>query len=233
MRDYSERIRKLLALAADQAGTPEGEAAARIARRLMIARARQMDGLSPADRQARDPYVRAPLAIGGGESWRRRLAAAVARHCECRLAWSWANREAALYGPRSGTEIAEFLYTVLARRVDGARAAFSARLEAPDDQRARREGGFCHSAVLALEGRLEALRRQEDTRDPEGGALVVSARHRLEEWLREQGIPFRPPPSAPHAFSQDGYLFGHRVPIQDGVTRGDDSDQIPERANGC
>jgi len=220
MSARQDRIRKLLALAADQAGTPEGELAAKIARQMVMDRARELAGLPHMERRALEPYVRRPLSLGGDSGWRRRLGSAVARHCACRLAWSWKERTAALYGPTSGVEIAEFLYLHASGRIERAVGAFMAGRAIPEERLAEVERAFCHSAVLALEGRFDALRRQELKVDPEGTALVVAVDRDLDAWIDEEGIPSRPPPFARHAFSGQGYAFGNEVPLQDAVRGG-------------
>jgi len=220
MNARQDRIRKLLALAADQAGTPEGELAAKLARQMVTARARELAGLPHARRRAAEPYIRRPISLGGDSGWRRRLGSATARHCACRLAWSWKERSAALYGPTSGVDIAEFLYLHASSRIERAVTTFLAEREIPEARLAEVERAFCHSAVLALEGRFDGLRRQELTADPEGTALVLAADRDLDAWLNEEGIPSRPPPFSRHAFSGQGYAFGNEVPIQDAVRGG-------------
>ena len=114
-----DRIRKLFALAADQSDTPEGETAARVARRLMHEHDVQLSQLSPQQREDADPFTRQTLLLGGSEQWRCRLLSVVARHGECVASWRPGAGQGSLYGRRSSVEVTEYLFVVLSR--DGAR----------------------------------------------------------------------------------------------------------------
>lgn len=208
------RIRKLLALAADQHGTPEGEAAARLARR-MIARY-DLDG---ADMRIRDqdPIVRRPMTVDGQVLWRRRLASAVARHCECALSWAPDQGRAFLYGRRSGIAIAEYLHAVLLREVEGARILHDESLPmmTGEKERERILADFTGSAVLAVENRLSALRREESGTEPELCALVSRRGEELRDWMKEQGLQFRKAAPSVFGYHAEGYAAGHAIAIFD------------------
>lgn len=208
------RIRKLLALAADQHGTPEGEAAARLARRL-IARY----DLGGADLRARDqdPIVRRPMAVDGQVLWRRRLASAVARHCECALSWSPSKGRAFLYGRRSGIAIAEYLHAVLLREVQAARADHDEQFPPMIGEKVREQvlADFTGSAVLAVENRLAALRREESGAMPEQCALVSRRGEELRDWMNDNGLHFRKAAPSVFGYHPEGYAAGHAIALFD------------------
>lgn len=211
-----ERIRKLLAVAADQPGTPEGESAARIARRLMAEHDVAGRDLDP---RAVDPIGRVPLAVDGTVRWRRKLAAAVARHCECVLSWSPGQGNAYLYGRTSGIALAEYLLAVFQREVEEARTRFDHDLPLmmPEADRRSRWSDFCGSAVLAIEIRLRGLREEEARVRPEDCVLVSRRGEELRDWLDEQGVRFKK--GAPDIFHYDpeGYAAGQRIVVHDAV----------------
>lgn len=224
------RIRKLLALAADQRGTPEGESAARIARRL-IARY----DLAGQDLHAPvvDPIARIALDLDGSIRWRRKLAAAVARHCACVLSWSPGEGRAWIYGRCSGVAVAEYLLVLLQREVEQA-------AEKLDDERpmmvrdtdwAQRRADFCGSAVLAVENRLLAMRQDEQRAEPEQCALVQRRADELRDWLEQQGMAFKK--GAPDIFRYDpqGYAAGNSIALRDAV-RGETPDEPATEAAG-
>jgi hypothetical protein len=213
-----ERIRKLLALAHDQEGTPEGEAAARRARALMRAQSVALADLDPAERAARDPIVRRALDLGGKEHWRRQLAGQVALHCECVLTLARGDGGAFLYGHRSGVDIAEYLLVLLGREVEKAREA-RFRPELDRASRARDLQDFTQSAVLALQNRLRALRLGEGA--GEETRLVHQRTRELHAWLEARGYRFKPAPPSPFGYHQEGYEAGHRIPMHDAVAVGD------------
>ena len=216
------RIAKLLRLARDQEGTPEGDAAARIARKLMRqsahARARAWSARSDL------PVVQRRVELHHRWPWRRRLAAAVARHCACVAAWPQRGSHVLLFGAVGSLDIADYLLEVLLRELDCARAAWLTRQadhvpgEPPGPELARRTTGFCSSAVRAVEARLRALREEESTVDPTGHALVRDEARSVDHWLQDQGITLKAGAPDPYAFRKDGWTAGHAIALHDAVT---------------
>lgn len=209
------RIQKLLALAADQQGTPEGEAASRLARKLL---ARFDLGEEDLRLAGIDPIVRRAFPLDGTVLWRRRLAAAVARHCECALTWSAAEGRAWIYGRRSGIAVAEYLHAVLVRELEGARADQEAQSPPmlPEAERRRRLADFTGSAVLAVEHRLAALRGDE-ARAAEPYALLSRRRAELHDWMKDQGLRFRPAPPSVFGYHPEGYALGHAIALREAL----------------
>lgn len=209
-----ERLAKLLALAQDQAGQPEGELAAEKARAL-LRRLASDRAAAPAPAGEPDPFERRSRALGAPSPWRRRLAASVAAHCACVCAWPAATDQVALFGRASALAICDYLIDVLMREVvdrrDGWRAAH------PDATGAE-INGFCHSAVTAIEHRLRDSRAEERRAWADAHALVLRDRDRLEDWLQAQGLDWQPAKPSPYGFSRDGYAAGHAIPVHDGLS---------------
>ncbi len=216
------RIRKLLHLAQDQEGTPEGETAARIARRLMRqtahARAREWS-------QRSDITVRKrTLDLGARWPWRRRLASAVAKHCACVAAWPSRGTTVVLFGAVGTLDIADYLLRVLLREIDEARASWLSKqsdhdlLEPLSPDLARRTTGFCNAAVGAVEARLREMRRQEREDDPNGHALVHDEATSVRRWMNDTGIQLRRGSPDPFAFSKEGWSAGHGIALHDAVS---------------
>lgn len=219
-RPPAARIQKLLALAADQRGTPEGEAAERMARVLIRRHAVDLQGLDAASRELLDPVESKTLELGGAAPWRRRLSATVAAHCACRVAWPRDRPEMCIFGHREDLEIAEYLWVVLSREVEGARLRWLvAQGGDPEEDAELRQGlrDFCHSAVTAIDGRLRQLREVDDEADPTGTALVIAREDDVRDWLDRQGYRFVRAPPSPHGHSPEGWAAGHRVAIMDAV----------------
>ena len=216
------RIAKLLELARDQDGTPEGEAAARIARKLMResahSRARAWSKQSDITVQKRN------FELGARWPWRRRLAAAVARHCACVAAWPRRGTHVVLFGAVGALDIADYLLSVLLREVDTARGEWLLvqddhdPLEPLPPDLARRTTGFCSSAVGAIEARLRAMRHEESQIDPTGHALVLDEAASVRDWLEAQGIALKKGAPSPYAFSSEGWNAGHDIALHDAVT---------------
>jgi len=210
-RRAEARVRKLLNLARDQAGTPEGESAARLARTLMRDQARARLGADDPS----DPHQRLRLDLGAPAPWRRRLAAAVARHCACVAAWPPGGSTVVLFGRASALAVAEYLLAVTLREVEAARGQAAERGAGPAELNA-----FCHSAVTALESRLRSLRDGEAHDDPSGAALVRQEDRGVRAWMEAQGLrPTAAPPwVSPH--SPAGWAAGREIPLHDAVRAG-------------
>ena len=222
MRDPRSRIRKLLDLAHDQEGTPEGTAAARLARQMMLRHAIDLEGLDHETRRQRDPVDRLEVDLGGRELWRRRLSASVGHHANCTVAWPERGGRAVYFGHRSDLLIAEYLTVVLSRQVEESRAGFAQDLETdedgaftPDSRRLLRD--YCHSAITAIEGRLKHFAAQVDGELPEATALIRSRGDEVERWLKERGIKFRKAAPSPYRYHHEGYQAGHAIPLHEGV----------------
>lgn len=216
----ASRVRKLLALAEDRAGTPEGETAARLARRLLREHQQELAGLSLEEQDRVDPFVRRELLLGGSAHWRCRLFCAVALHCGCVAGYRPGAGVGWLYGRQGAVEVAEHLYLVLARALTHERVMFLFTRGAGlgELERDRAANNFCQSAILALESRMQQQREQERDLAPEGFALLAQRNQGLRDWMRRQG--HQPRRSVPFAFtlSEDGYQAGWRLPLQDAVT---------------
>ncbi len=205
------RIRKLFALATDQEGTPEGEAASRVARRLMHAHDVELSSLSPLERDEADPFAHRELLLGGSEQWRCRLLSVVARHCECVASWRAAAGCGSLYGRNSSVEVGEYLYILISRDLTRARAMRRMELtELPEARRASLLNDYCQSAVLAVEIRCTELRAAE----PEDcTALIRSRPVGLWTWMQEQGHELRAEPPFGYTLDRDGWREGHRLKL--------------------
>ena len=222
MRDPRTRIRKLLDLAHDQAGTPEGSAAARVARQMMRRHALDLLSLDPRARKSQDPVDRLSLDLGGRELWRRRLSASVGKHTNCVVAWPEDRTKAVFFGHSSDLLIGEYLYVVLSREVLRLRELQLAVLPRDAEGELTPEGrgllrDYTHSAITAIEGRLNGLRDDDAQEDPRGTALIRARGDEVQQWLEERGIRFKKAPPSPYRYHPEGYQAGHRIPLNDAV----------------
>ena len=211
-KDWRERLRRLMALAEDQAGTPEGEIAARLAREIMDAQKAELLNLDQAARDELDPFVRVELDLGGQAFWRRRVASLTARHCECLC--SFVGAQARLSGRRSDVQIAAYLYRVMSRAISVEQVAWLGSNRLLDDTTAAND--FAQSAVLALENRLREM-RQAETQSPQTTALVRADQRALRRWLSANGVRLKSAVPFPFSYSQEGYAAGYRVPLRKAV----------------
>jgi hypothetical protein len=111
-----EKIKKLLALAEDQAGRPEGEAAAAIALRLMAQHAVEESTLG------QDTGVVQERVIIATSNWLKELWWTLANHCQVQAYFSKRTRGAQpamlLFGARADIDVTKYLVGVCEDEID-------------------------------------------------------------------------------------------------------------------
>lgn len=225
-----QKIQKLQRLAEDQAGLPEGEAAAEMARRLMVEN--DIDEVKIQD--AADPNTKHHYNVGPHVMWRHNLLNAIASHCGVFMvrlgvdrsstdkAGLYSNRSmAVLFGRHSGCQVATYLYEVLARQVENAadhhialKRASTPWLTNGDIRRTR--SGFCASAVVALATRFMEMRETERTAEPGVNALMIRRGTEAEEYAKAQ-MKFTSSGKINYRYNAAGYAAGAKMPINPAV----------------
>jgi hypothetical protein len=211
------KIQKLLDLAKDQEGTSEGEAAGRIAAKMMREHAISMAQVDVAEREAADPIIKSQVKIETSV-WRRSLANIIARHCNCRL-WYTSRRGSGTYvtycGHKTDVEIAQYLYEICDRQIYEASRAYRKTLA---DWQPKR--GLCNdfrrSAVAGLNSKLEAIREAGRTEDAQGTSLVISRFREVEEYVAANQ-KLRKGSSSRYYHNDAGYAAGRKVSLHAGV----------------
>ena len=160
-----ERIRKCLARAKDQKGSPEGEVAARIAHNLMVEHAISQEDLDFAERQKTDPLIMEVVDIGARCAWRREVYFAIASHCTLRsLFWPGTTR-IKLFGHAHDIEVAKYLFEIVARQLEHVGYWYvrgpEFRFHSASEKRAIRHS-FSVSAVEGFRTKLAQIRKEEN-----------------------------------------------------------------------
>jgi hypothetical protein len=244
LQRLAERVAKLLALAGDQAGTPEGDLAAATARRVM-----EQYGLTDGQvANGGDPLIRVDVLLGGGEAWRRDLVNTVAHHCTCfpLSVVGLLPRRMEVFGRRSSCQVTEYLFSYLSaevmRRCDAhinakkaelaalwegahpeARAAYvkkhgrAANAWTPGEIRSAKVM-FCNGAVEALRSRLIKASEGEERADAQGFALVLARADEARDFARKTvGDWDEVKPDSRRKMGRNGYAAGMTMPINDAM----------------
>jgi len=236
MNPIVKKIQKLLALAKNQAGRPEGETAAKMAHKLMTAHAVTMADLSFEEQQELDPLIHDPMEAKSGV-WRRTLLYTIARHCNCRSAYRTgdsakycsdnksgkARQIFYFYGHQSDVEVAQYLYDVCERQIAAACKDYLAGLSKywyESGDRRSLANDFKRSAVDGLATKLVDMRMQEKREQTsETNAIVLSRFRKVDNWV-DSNFEFGAGRSnADYRHNIDGYNAGKRVDIRAGVTK--------------
>ena len=220
------KIEKLMRLARDQEGKPEGETAARFASRLMTAHAISMHEVDP-DRQAEaDPLVDDKFDIPAS-TWRRRLWHVLGTHCNLRTAqWAYRRHSAmCLYGHKTDIEVCKYLYSICERQIEASARAYVNSLDMDDwgieytrGQRKKKGNAFRRSAVEGLAEKLQAIRRDTQEENTTGFALVLSRKQMVDNWVDETFTFGRAAASTSYRHNAAGYSAGRDVNLSAGIS---------------
>jgi hypothetical protein len=221
------KIEKMLRVARDQEGTPEGETAAALARKWMTAHAVEMSEVDVDRIQDHDPMVEQTERLPRG-FWRRHLLDELAEHCACRTLCTASNSMTLMYiyGHRSDVEVTKYLYEVCERQIEVAARAY---VKALPGWKSKRSLGiaFRRSAVYGLAGKLVKIRAAEAVANKAGTALVISRGDQVERWMNETQV-FKKGRAVDYHHNIDGFQAGREVDLTAGVTGG----TTPQLAGG-
>lgn len=232
------RIAKALALAKNQAGTPEGETAARIAKNMMDSHAITMADLDAVSREKQDPLAKVETDLGARSQWRRELMFSVLNHCTVRGVFIFGSARMQLFGHSHDIEVAKYLYDVILRQLVNAANANAKAL--PDwysqGEKKREYNSFVCSAVEGVKSKLRDIRKEAakeraatepaaTVANPTGGtALVLKAREtRVAEFYETAKGRTRNGPSMRGGHSTAGFETGRNVSLNAGLSAGKQS----------
>lgn len=202
-RRVAEKVAKLLALAEDQAGTPEGANAAAAARRLMEAHT-----LSAADiADVGDPLERREVSLSR-DRWKRDLLSEVSNYCGCKALFIVSAGIGCIFGRSSAVKVAEYLFDYLQAEV-GRRARAHLDRQLATDKGGRVRIGrdlftvgtagwsrtartmFCNGAMAAVVVRLRAMQATEESGATAEHALVLARSNEADSfavgWCKARG----------------------------------------------
>lgn len=155
-----EKLQKLMTLAADQKGLPEGDTAAMLARKLMADAGLVEADLNLSGKKVNKSVTNQSFKVGS-YNYHINLAFAVARHCECAAVVRTNTREFLVYGREESIEVVKYLYEIILRQIDAAAKLERKSRYAVGLKDERWWNGFVLSAVMGVEQRLQAQRAAE------------------------------------------------------------------------
>lgn len=213
------KIQKLLRLADNQSGEPEGESAARLAAKLMRAHAIKMADLSLEEQQEQDPLVdhTFPIKTLG---WYAELMWVLAEHCGVA---AYRVREHSgttmrILGHRTDVEVIEYLYQICLRQIEEAYAKHRDFYKSKGYKLTRGQAiSYKTSAVWGLDEKLIKIRTEAQQKDATGTAMVLSrgqAVTKFAESLLPNVGTFRAS-TTPH--NDAGYQAGKAVNLSTGL----------------
>ncbi len=219
------KVRKLLRLAEDQDGKPEGLAARRRAEALMEEYGLQRASLDLEARMAAD-FRHGEVQLGDSSAWRRTLMHAIADYFDCVALYQKDSPSAETFGPEHALPQLGYTLMVYLRQLQRAWTAHTGQLmeEAVWGALSRRQQldtkeSFCVSFVLGVKERLELDRKREQREDPVGWKATQQQRRDLDRWMRRGGVRWRSNPSGVGAFSDEGFRAGLEAEVDQGLGR--------------
>lgn len=211
------KVRKLLRLAEDQAGLPEGELARGLADAIL-----KEQGLSRAQVDlGGDEFKHRSMALGANAAWRRTLVHAVADYFDCVALFEKNADEAQTFGPDHMLPHVEYTFVVYMNQLRRAWRTHAGALDADGTwsrlsraQQVEAREAFATSFVVGVQERLEADRRNERSEDPVGVAAMSERRRSLDRWMRSGGVRWRQGFSGVHGFDAEGYRAGLEAEVE-------------------
>jgi hypothetical protein len=229
------KIIKLLTLAENQKGQPEGELAAKLAHKMMIAHAVSQADLSDQEIADSDPLEKQSQKVPVS-MWRRLLYTALAYHCQLRVAYrsnQYNGQKIYLYGHRSDIEVCKYLYEICERQILKAARAYVSDLDEYDwedselyyETRSLRGykkmagNNFRRSAIAGLRTKLAEIRSTGEEENPTGFALVINRRKRVSDWVDDKYSFKKGRDNSSYSHSRAGYRAGRDVNLSAGASK--------------
>lgn len=210
------RVRKLLRLAEDQEGLPEGNAARARADAILAEHGMKRGQVDLGE----DAFGHRSFELGASSPWRRSLVHAIADYFDCVALYEKGAGEAQTFGPEHMLPHVEYTFVVymnqLRRRwkehVEGLKADSSWDKLFPRQQVDAREA-FATSFVIGVQERLEADRKRERQEDPSTWSTMAERRRELDKWMRTVGVRWRGGVAGSAAFDAAGYQAGYDADV--------------------
>ena len=217
MNPIIRKIQKLLRLAKDQTGAPEGESAARLAERLMRAHAIEIKDLPEDDQDKIDPIVEESIFIQR-LGWYAELMWGLADHCNVTAFRVTLKKGSSMkiIGHKTDVEIIEYLYEVALNQINAAYEAHRREMRLNGRKLSRKDAvSFKTSATKGFVDKLEKMRK--DAKNAAGTSLVLSRGAKsaaVADSLYPDVGTFKPK-TPPH--SSAGYAAGGEINISAGI----------------
>ena len=216
MNPIVRKIQKLLALAENQSGKPEGEVAAKLAHKMMMAHAISMEDVSNQEQVTEDPVERQQTDNLGRGVWKWKLYSTLAAHCNCRMSYNTSRNgvKVQLYGHRTDIEVCKYLYDVCFRQIQKAAKSYTNPYHW--SQRTAKND-FRRSAVQGLGTKLSEIRNVSKDENPTGFGLVLNRKKKVSDWV-DDTFRFGRGRDYDYNHNQAGYTAGRNVRLSGGVT---------------
>ncbi|MCA9560924.1 MAG: DUF2786 domain-containing protein [Myxococcales bacterium] len=214
------RVRKLLRLAEDQAGQPEGRSARQRAEELLTRHGLTWAAVDSPDWVGAFDFRHRTFELGKDEAWRHTLAVCLAEYLDCVALHRARETVVETFGPEAALPQVEYAFAVYLRQLREGWREHAAALQ--DDgtwdalhrkQQLDAREAFCVSFVLGVKERLERDRRAELDKDPVATEEARRQRKELDAWMRKAGVRWRAMPSGVGSFDAEGYRRGMEAQI--------------------
>jgi hypothetical protein len=223
-----DKIRKLQALAERGVGG-EAENAAKMISKLLTKHRIDMAELDVEDQ---DEIQKGDATMGGTSSWERQLAYEIAKHYDCRYAYSrkrvWTKnsiypkwhrrfkekRPDTIVGFAEDVALAEYLYVIAKRQIES---------ELKDAKRRGRVHGrrganvWRISMVFGLRDKLAEIKREENQENPGYAIIVADRKSQVNDWVESECSHWSSGRPTNYNTRRDAYNKGKAMDIQTGI----------------
>ncbi|NIU85156.1 MAG: hypothetical protein GWN64_17180 [Candidatus Thorarchaeota archaeon] len=236
--DIIKQIKDLMALAKDQAGKPEGELAAEIARRKMDEHAISMEQIVTEGGEDED-LNQVHWDMPKKTTWRQSLLDIICKHCDCEMVYYEGTSEHHIFGYRTNLQVVLYLYEIIEDQLNKKASEYYQNKLSPlvrKDRMSRSQArksriDFLITALTALKSRFKKIREQTSKKDPTGFALVSQRANRVTEFFNRVIANVQKDSPIKGNYNPSGYRAGWEVSLaKGGLADGPDSSPVRPKA---
>jgi hypothetical protein len=213
------RLKKMMALAQDQAGRPEGELAAKKAHALMMQHAIEMVDLGSDEPQEEIDTLKMKI---GHSNWKRSLLNVIAKYCNCSMYFHSATPTGCIVGFPAEAEVAKYLYEVVCKEIERHCKSWlkiyckdKPWLERGDKRKLGTS--FKRSAVQGVREKVQSIEDASKVSNEVGTALMVNRKQQVNQWVAENLNLQSARSTYQSSFNEAGHRCGKNVSLSQGI----------------
>ena len=210
-----DRLKKMMRLAEDQAGKPEGLLAAQKAHALMRQHAIEMVDLRGEEKEDIETLE---LEIGH-RMWKRTLLNILASHCNCQMYYLVGKPIGCIVGFEAEATVAKYLYEVTCREIERHATAFVKRKKHLSRGEKRQLGtDFKTTAVEGVRATVKSIQAQSEQTHATGTALMVNRKKDVDQWVDSNLNLVSKRSYSRNEYSEAGFQCGKNISLSKGLS---------------
>ena len=209
-----DRLKKMMRLAEDQAGLPEGVLAAQKAHALMVEHAIQMVDLRDVEKEDIDTLE---LSIGH-KAWKRSLLNILAKYCNCQMYYMTGTPLGCVVGFEAEAVVAKYLYEVVSKEIERHSKAYVKRFCASRPHigrgdKVRLGNDFKATAVEGVRQKIAEIKKKTEQSHEVGTSLMVNRKQEVDRWVSANLKLHSRTCQSRSSYSEAGFRCGQNISL--------------------